>query len=212
MTKDWVQLLPLMIPAVVLPLAFWRSRVTRKRTAENLREIGQRLGLGFQPATDWTKSPCLTGKLRGRPADVFTCSTGSGKSRRNWAVISVQAEGAETLTFTLQKQGLGTRLSEFMGVKEITVGDPAFDATWFIQTNWPDAFGTALLPEVRAKLMAVRLAGAEGKFEFNGRAVKYTERDQLSRSDGIELVVAVAGVVTDLAELVEVAESKDGVT
>ena len=212
MTKDWVQFLPLMILAVVLPLAIWRGQVARKRTAQNLREMGKRLGLGFQPANDWTKSSCLTGKLHGRSADVFTYSTGSGKSRRNWAVISVEPTRSEGLMFTLQKQGLGTRISELMGTKEITVGDPAFDAAWFVQTNRPDFFGAALLPEVRAKLMAVRHAGAEGKFEFHGGAVKYTERDQLSRSDGIELLVAVAGVVTDLAEIVEVAESADGAT
>jgi len=201
---------PVVAFVVLAPLLVWRSRVVQRRVAENLQKLALLLRLDFRPAENGVDSPCLTGSLRGRRAEVFRHVTGAGRSRRAWVVISVQPAKWETLTFTLQKQGLGTKISELLGAREITVGDAAFDAAWYVETNQPEYFRAALLPELREKLMAVRRAGAEGKFELRRGEVKYIEPDQLNQSDGIELLVALADVTADLAEIAEVAGARDG--
>jgi hypothetical protein len=210
MPNAWVPLIPLVVFAVVIPLIIWGSITARRRTAENLQKLAGRLGLEFQPAAGWTGSPRVSGNLRGKPVEVFTYSTGSGKTRKTWAAISVQPAGGGGLTFTLQKQGFGTKISELFGAREITVGDPEFDAAWFIQTNQPEYFRAALLPEIREKLMAVRRVGARGKFECNGGLMKYAEEGSFYQWQRSERFVALADVAGDLAEVVEVAGTIDG--
>lgn len=210
MPNAWVPFIPLVIFAVVIPLIVWGSVAARRRTAENLQKLAGQLGLEFQPAAGWTQSPRVSGTLRGKPAEVFTYSTGSGKTRKTWAAVSVRPAGNSGLTFALQKQGLGTKISELFGAREITVGEPVFDAAWFIQTNQPDYFRPALLPEIRQKLTAVRCAGARGKFECNGGLVKYAEVGSFYQWQRTERFVALADVVGDLAEVVEVAGTIEG--
>jgi len=188
-------------------LVFWRAAVAQRRQMENMQELAVRLGLEFCPTNASNSAPCLTGKFRGKQMDIFIHVTGAGKSRRYWGVFSVRTSAWESLTFTLQKQGLGAKLSELLGAREITVGDPAFDAAWFGETNQPDFFRAALLPEVREKLMAVRRAGAEGKFELVNGAIKYVERNRFDQDEGVELFVMLAEVIDDLAEIAATAVS-----
>ena len=209
MPNAWVPVLPILIVALVVPLVIWGIVATQRRTTENLRKLADRLRLTFHPAEGWTGSPRVSGMLRGKPVDVFTYSTGSGKTRKTWAAIAIQPAGAAGLTFALRKQGLGTKISELFGAREITVGDPAFDAAWFIQTNRPDFLRPALLPELREKLMAARRAGAQGGFEFNGGAIKYAELGSFYQTERIERFVALADIVGDLADIAEVAGTMD---
>lgn len=191
-------------------MIIWGLIAAQRRTLENLQKLAVRLRLEFHPAEGWTKSPRLSGMLRRKPVEVFTYSTGSGKTRKTWAAISVRPAGACGLTFTLRKQGLGTKISELFGAREITVGDPAFDTAWFIQTNRPDFLRPALLPELREKLMAARQAGAHGGFECNGGVVKYAELGSFYQTERIERFVALADIVGDFADIVEVAGTMDG--
>ncbi len=83
------------------------------------------------------------------------------------------------LTFELQPQGLGTRLAELFGAKEITVGDAAFDAAWFIRTNTPESFGALLLPEIRTRFLTLHNVGGKGTVEL-ARAGSTTPRKAIS--------------------------------
>ena len=198
---------PLILVLAVIPLSIWTAKVARRQTAENLQRLAAQLGLDFQPAAGWTGTPRVTGVLRGKPLEVYSFTTGSGKSRRRWAALSIRPAGAGGLTFTLRRQGLGTKISEFFGTREIRVGDPAFDAAWFVQANQPEFFGAALIPELRAKLMAVQRGEAGGKFELKDGLVKYVEPGTLADAKRTLRFATIADVAGDLADIAEVAEA-----
>jgi hypothetical protein len=202
------QYLPFLFPLIfigIIPLVIWGAVVTRKRMVANLQGLAEQLGLSFQPPQGWTASPRAEGKLRGKPAAVFTYATGSGKSRQIWAALTIQPANPGTFTFALQKQGLGTKLMEFFGNHEITVGDAVFDAAWFVRTNRPDFFGAALIPELREKLMMAQREFPGGKFELRDGVVKYFEPGSFSNASQTARFVAVADVVGDLADVADVA-------
>ena len=204
--SGWMQNLlpffPLLVFAVFLPMLILGALAARRRTEENLQKLAAQLGLAFQPEVGWSQAPRVAGELRGKPVAVFLYSTGSGRSRVSWAAITVQLTRPSGLSFTLEKQGLGAKLAELFGAREITLGDARFDAAWFVQTNQPEFLSAALIPELREKLMAVQGAGARGKFELKDGLVKYAEQGSLADAKLAERFVALADLVGDLADLV----------
>lgn len=200
---------------VVFGLIAWTAVRQGKRSAENFRQLAGTLGL-----TDASGPPTLGvfytnqragGELRGRRVEVFPFATGSGKSRTQWAAMAAAVPADCPLTFHLQRQGFGTKLMEMFGAKEIQVGDPEFDAAWFIQTNQPDYFRAALLPELRAKINAlVRETGAAARgmeFRLEKGAVRYAEIGGFSSELTCERIQRAADIACDLAEVAEVARA-----
>lgn len=179
--------------------------VTQRRARENLRQLAARLGLVFQPGKGWFGPPRAEGQWRGKPLEIVTYATGSGKSRQVWSAIKVRPAATGGLTFLLQPQGLGTKVLEMFGAREITVGDREFDGAWFVQSNQPDFLRAALIPEVRAKFSAARQAGAKGRFRLEKGVVSYVEPGTFfDRKRGPRYAVLV-DVVGDLADIAEVA-------
>ena len=56
------------------------------------------------------------------------------------------------ITFSISRQGFGSRVKALFGAEEIKVGDTAFDQEWFIQSNAPDFLAAGLLPEMQRKI------------------------------------------------------------
>ena len=201
MTSDWP--LPLIVFIVVIPLAIWRGWVVRRRRLENMRQLGVRLGLEFQLADGWNALPRLSGNLCGKLADVFTYTTGSGKHRKTWGVISVRpAVDGSALTFTLQRQGFGTKISELFGSRDIAVGDPAFDA----RVVHPDQ-SAGVFPRRRScrkcarNYALVAAGGREAEFESRaGRCNTPRSGPSVAMTDA-NFSCVLADVVADLAEL-----------
>jgi hypothetical protein len=110
----------------------------------------------------------------------------------------------------LEKQGFGSKLAELLGAHEITVGDPRFDAAWFVRTNQPEFFAAALIPELRDKLMAAQAMGARGKFELKDGVVKYAEQGTFADARLAGRLATLADVVGDLADVAEVAGTNPG--
>lgn len=204
MPHSLLLLLPLLVFVAIIPLVIWGLVATRQRIEDNLRLLAGQLGLNFQPAAGWTNSPRLAGALRGKPAEVFTYTTGSGKSQQTWAALTVRADRGSGLVFKLRPQGFETKVMEFFGQHEITVGDPAFDAAWFVQTNEREFLGAALIPELREKLMVAQRTGARGKFELENGVVKYTESGTFDDAARTKRYAELADVMTDLADVAEV--------
>jgi hypothetical protein len=98
---------------------------------------------------------------------------------------------------------------ELFGAKEIQVGDEGFDRTWFIQTNQPEFFRAALLPELRAKINAlIHDLGTQARgmeFKLEGAAVRYAEMGTFADGDSCQRCQRAADIVGDLADLAEVA-------
>jgi hypothetical protein len=109
------------------------------------------------------------------------------------------------LTFSLEKRGFVTKIEKLFGAHEAVVDDAAFAKAWFVQTNQPDFMSAALIPELRAKLMAARQAGANGNFGLKSGQVKYAEVGGFADAKLSERLAALADVMCDLADVAEVA-------
>ena len=93
---------------------------------------------------------------------------------------------------------------EFFGSKEITVGDPVFDAAWFVRTNEPDFLSAALVREIRGKFMAALAGGAKGSFALKDGAVCYAERGGFYSAPLTRRLEQQVPLLRDLADLAEV--------
>ncbi|HWA08690.1 MAG TPA: hypothetical protein VG838_04400 [Opitutaceae bacterium] len=197
-------LLPFLLFAVVGALVFWVGAAARRRMQRNLQKLAEDLGLEFSPGTLLGSPPAVEGLHRGRKMEIFTYTTGGGKSRTTWAALEVELATPGTLTFKLRKQGLGTKVMELFGTSEITVGDAAFDAAWFVQTSAPELLPLALIPELREKLTAAQRTGANGTYESDGARIKYVERGSFSTAGSVDRFRDLAEIIGDLADAVEV--------
>jgi len=198
--------------AVMIGLAGWVTARQSRLTHENVRQLAASLGLQFadDPPTFGLFYPeaRASGQLRGKYFELFPFSTGSGKSRVQWSAISATTATSTGLTFHLRRQDTGTKIMQLFGAKEITVGDAEFDAAWFIQTNQPEFFREALLPELRAKITSlmsesgVRPRGMEFKLEQS--VVRYAEIGSFSDDTRCRRCERAADIVCDLADVAEV--------
>lgn len=172
------------------------------------------LQLGLTPAAVRPKlgffwpSPTAAGTLRGKAAHLYNFSTGSGKSRTQWSALAVRPRELGGLTFSFSRQGFDTKLALLFGAREITLGDPAFDAMWFVETNQPEFLQAALLPELRQRLTAaVNEAGRPGRsisFKLETDAVVYAEAGDFSDDRVCARIARAADVLCDFADVAEV--------
>ena len=202
---------------VVIGLIGWAAARQTKLAAENVRRMAGKLGLEFA-----VKPPTLglfysearaTGQMRGKQVTLFPFATGSGKSRVQWSAVSAAVPTPTSLTFHLRRQGFGTKIMELFGAREIQVGDAEFDGLWFVQTNQPEFFREALLPELREKINAlVRELGTQARgmeFKLEQNSVRYAEIGSFSQEDCCQRCLRAADIVCDLADVAEVsAEQK----
>ena len=197
-----------MLGVVGVGIVFGRRHA--KRLAAQFGTLATRLGLEHLPpgpgwkAMLWT--PEANGILRGKKVRLYNYTTGSGKSRTTWSAVSAEPRLGGALEFSLEPQGFGSAVMAFFGYKEITVGDPAFDARWFIRTNKPDYLGAALLPELRVKLDQLHSARARGTFKLERGTVVYSERGTFGNPALCERFVLATEIVCDLADVAEVFE------
>lgn len=196
----------------VVGFTFWGAARQGKRATENVRQMAETLGLQFveKPPTlgmFYTDSRAA-GQMRDKQVEVFPFATGSGKSRIQWSAVSAAVPISTTLTFHLRRQGFGTKFMEMFGAKEIEVGDAEFDRAWFIQTNQPEYFGAALLPELRVKINSlVRELGTQARgmeFKMEQNVVRYAEMGSFSNGDTCKRCLRAADIVCDFADVAEV--------
>jgi hypothetical protein len=217
MSPAVVPLLMIGFFVLVIGLVGWAAARQTKRAADNVRRMAETLGLEFTAkplalGVFYTEATA-TGQLRGKRVTLFPFSTGSGKSRTQWSAVSAAVPTATSLTFHLRRQGFGTKIMELFGAREIQVGDAEFDRTRFIQTNQPEFFHEALLPELRDKNGAlVRELGGQGRgmeFKLEKNVVRYAQIGSFSSGDCCQRCVRAADIVCDLADVAEVsAEQK----
>lgn len=202
-------LIVLAMGGAITAFVIWAGGRATAKARRNGEALASRLGLVLepgQPKLGWFHpAPRGRGVIRGKRVEFFTYSTGSGKSRVQWAAITIAPADAGGLTFGIDRQGLLTKLGELFGMKEIQVGDPAFDAKWFVQTNQPDFFRAAFLPELRAKLTALADQGLlRGALALKDGVVKYKERGSFYDEAQCARIAGVVDLACDLADVAEV--------
>jgi len=184
-------------------IVIWLGAKATARARENVRRLADRLSLQLEAAQPtlgiFYPEPRATGHIRGKAVTLYNYSTGSGKSRRTWSALTATPAADSGLTFSLTRQGFGTKFLELFGSKEITVGSAEFDGAWYVQTNTPDYFRAALLPELQEKFRPFR-----GAFKLEKGVVSYVEQGQFHDQERCLRFERAVGLVCDLADIAEV--------
>lgn len=202
--------LVLIIFILIVGLVVWAVALETRKSAGNMRGLSEALGLAVAPTATvlgiFHREARASGRVRGKFVEVFSFSTGSGKSRTQWSAITATPKATGGLIFSIRPQNFGTRIMEVFGSKEIQLGDPEFDRRWFVQTNQPDFFRAALLPEMRAKITALVLDGQSrgAKLELENSVVRYAEIGSFSSAPRTARIREASAVVCDLADIAEV--------
>ncbi|HYC70822.1 MAG TPA: hypothetical protein VEB66_06420 [Opitutaceae bacterium] len=188
-------------------IGWWIGVAAGRRSLANLTALADRLGLELAVSKflNLVTRASVHGAVQGRPVRFWSYTTGSGKSQQTWAAVGVTPRQASGLEFRLSRQGFATKVQEFFGSKEITVGDAEFDRAWFVRTNRPEFLAAALVPEIRAKLVAAHRAGGDGSFRLERGEVVYAERGSVGSARVVARLEAVLPVLLDLADVAEVA-------
>lgn len=184
------------------------AAISARKAEENMLRLAGDLGLTAQPAPrKWIFRgfPGAAGVIRGKPVKLYNFTTGSGKSRVTWAALAVTPAATGGLKFKLSRQGLGTKVMELFGTKEVQVGDPQFDREWFIQTNQPEFFAAALLPEIQQKILPLR-----GKWELADNVLVYVEQGTFADNHRCARFATAVGAACDLADIAEVFAGQQG--
>jgi hypothetical protein len=180
-----------------------------KKTVARMAAFAERLGFTVVPGAGRWDCPRVAGVVRGKRVEFFNYTTGSGKSRTHWVAVSVEPAVRVALTFRITRQGFVSTLQSLFGAKEITVGDKSFDDRWFIETNKPDFFRAALLPEVRVKIDAAAASARKHvniEFKLEDGRVRYAEVGGFSE-ETLARYEAMLPLLCDLADVAEVETS-----
>lgn len=198
----------LVLPAIIAIVAalFWAARDHARKTHAMMRDFARRAGLQAveTSALGFTWIESLEGTQAGRTIRYWTYATGSGKSRITWAAVGVQPRAAAGLQFELTRQNLGSRIMEMFGVKEVRVGDPAFDAAWFVRTNQPDFLAAALVPSIRARLLAGPAEGRSVRYKLEQGPVHYAEQGGFASAAVLARLERQLPLLHELADVAEV--------
>ncbi|MEO7415310.1 MAG: hypothetical protein ABIZ81_18350 [Opitutaceae bacterium] len=193
---------------VALVLLLRYAAKTSKRAHERVSLLAAELGLAMEPAAVtfglFHGAPRARGERRGKKVELYNYTTGSGKSRTTWSSLSAQPRADGGLKFKITGQGFGSKIAQLFGAKEIQVGDGEFDGAWFIETNRPDFFAAALLPELRAKLHAATRGAPRPSFKMENGKVLYSEVGGFFNDARCARFLLIADVVCDFADIAEV--------
>ena len=176
--------------------------ITSRKARENMQRLAEQLHLqvkASKPVMGFHRSPEATGSIRGKTVRIYNYTTGTSKSKTIWAAVAVITSTQSKLTFKLSHQGFGTKVKEVFGAKEITVGRAEFDESWFIQTNAPEFFRAALLPEVQEKIQHQK-----GTWKLEAGVMHYAERGSFTDPHRCERFAGVVDAACDLADIAEV--------
>lgn len=204
--------IPFVIFGVVLVVIVVAARLAEKKAAANMAKLAARLGLGHRIAGKFIKKHSLAGELRGRPAEVYKYTTGSGKSQQTWVALAVTVRKTGGLTFSIERKLVFLEfVARMFRRNEAKTGDVEFDKAWLLKTNQPDFMRAALLPELRQKIDGLVASGARApNFKLEICRVVYSEQGLLSTEAVCDRIAQAVDVVCDLGDVVEVgAEMKD---
>jgi hypothetical protein len=185
----------------------WLAITQTKKVKANLAALAARRGLRVvEEKHAFGSTQLVSGLAQGREVRFWTYTTGGGKSRTTWVAVGVRPR-ATGLTFEFRRQGFTTSVMGFFGSKEVTFGDAAFDKAWFVRTNQPVLLRAALVPDIRAKLLAHPSRRQDGDYKLADGLVQFAERGTFHSNETIARLEAKLPLLHDLADVVEVCSS-----
>ncbi|MBE34977.1 MAG: hypothetical protein CMI16_05395 [Opitutaceae bacterium] len=188
----------LILMVIIARLAAKYSR----KAHNNLCELSQRLNLKMQevkPVLGYYQQADLNGEIRGKQVRLYIYTTGTSKSKTTWAAILVVPREHGGLTFSITRQGFGSRVKALFGAEEIKVGDEKFDREWFIETNAPDFLAAGLLLELQQKIQP-----HHGNWKLKDGSIIYSEQGSFADRERCTRFIAIADAACDLADVAEV--------
>lgn len=197
----------LILPALLLGFVMLVRilRIHSRRTRDEVRAFAQRSGLRVEEEAilGFVAVKSLEGEQHGRKIRFWSYTQGSGKSRRHWIAVSVTPQMAGDLTGEFSRQGLGAKIMELFGAKEILVGDRAFDDAWFVRTNRPEFLAAALGPGIGARFMALAPDRTGSCYRLEAGHVRYAEQGNFSAASLARLETQLP-LLHELADIAEV--------
>ncbi|HLP09256.1 MAG TPA: hypothetical protein VK178_13910 [Opitutaceae bacterium] len=170
---------------LIIVSAFALGRRQAEKARENLAALARELGLRLEEKPPLLgvlpQVPTASGHVGGRAIRFHTYTTGSGKHRQTWQALAIACDNSHGLILQLAAQNFLTALGVKLGMQDVKVGDPVFDERFVLKTSDPDFASAALLPEIRAGLLAdwsPRAMGAHVKIE--ARELIYAELGSFS--------------------------------
>lgn len=125
-------------PVIILAAVFGVSLFLRQLHLNAWREIAARTGLTLEPG--WIgASPQVRGEYRGRPLTMTSVSRprGSSSLRKNWTRVTLRIQNPTFLRLKLSREDILDRLAAPL-LKDIQVGDDAFDRHFLVQPDEPE--------------------------------------------------------------------------
>lgn len=137
------------IVAVVILIAVAANQYHQKIVAA-WGEVAGRLGLQLEVKSRFSR-PMITGTMNGLPVRVDTFTRRSGNNSTTYTRYQVRYPSAG-FDFTLKREGGLARIGRFFGIRDVEMGDDAFDSAFKIKTADPARLERLLTPSVRSGL------------------------------------------------------------
>lgn len=123
----------LVIGAVALYLWFKNAR----QNQSHWRDAAERLGLGYFPG-DMGGLGRIAGRKGGHRIEITTYSRSHGKTSSVYTQYTIHFHVPISADFKIVRQNALHKLGAFLGLKDIEVGDPAFDDRVLLRGRSPD--------------------------------------------------------------------------
>jgi len=161
-------------PVIILAIIFGLGLLQRQMHINNWQTIAAHTGLTVHAG--WiTDSPQIQGHYRGHPVIMTTVSSHRSSVSRTWTRVTLEIENPHYISLTLLKQGFLETLTGKL-LKDITIGDAAFDRAFVVQSNEPDEARAVLGGDanlqyalVQANLLSVRISGGRLECDYDKR-------------------------------------------
>jgi len=137
------------IIAVVILVAVAANQYHRKVVA-SWGEVAGRLGLRLEVKSRFSR-PMIAGTLNGIPVRVDTFTRRSGNNSTTYTRYQVRYPSAG-FDFNLKREGGLAKIGRFFGIRDVEMGDKAFDSAFKIKTADPSRLEGLLTPSVRSGL------------------------------------------------------------
>lgn len=204
----------IVLDVIILVLVF-RKRGGKGKRRLLMEQLAGNLGIGLLggepvfPRIAFLSFLCKSfqaeGEFRSRFLKIYHFSTGSGDSRTTYATVRLIGPNPKALTFQFSREGFLSKIGKAVGMQDVQVGDSRFDKLFVVKLSDPDFISAALLPEIKDKFYRVwEEHGAKGSLKLEGEEMRYDEVGTI-RNDAARLrCEAVANLLADLAEAVDV--------
>jgi hypothetical protein len=183
---------------VLMQDASYSNRQSRRRAWSKL---AARTGLAFEPGRFW-RTPTVTGTYRGHALTLDTFTRDSGHSSTRDTRIILFVNNRANLYLALYEKTIVSKISKFLGMQDIQIGDDEFDRRFMIKGR-PEDNVMRLLGDsaLHTKIMDARSFNVE----VDGRELHFEERYV---NLDLDYVQSLFDLLTDIAVGVEQIEAK----